>query len=225
MEPWRTLTKLCIDKFHGYKVQGHKDLEGFNLSTIETHLYERGLSYLDEEPCPSSGLRTYCKFAQSDIDMLKDIIECCPTRIVDLQVAKLKDFTSICPELEHSDPEVTRVLHQLSKYLRLGMRTLVLKCDVILGLQAQKELDGEDVMPQESMMNIVRYLANMIDSGNISVSESEMLAIWKMCLETHMCKATQMQKRLFTSQFGAPEESESGRKVNLLSSRLKIMSS
>ncbi|KAF9416282.1 hypothetical protein BGZ76_004683 [Entomortierella beljakovae] len=176
-EPWRTLTKLCIDKFHGCKVQGHKDLEGFNLSTIETHLYERVLSYLDEE--------TLSKLRFKDLFVAL-------TGIVDLRVVKFKDFTSICPELEYSDPEVTRILDQLSKYLRLGMRTLVLKCDVMLGLQAQKELDGEDIMPQESMINLVRYLGE------------------------HMCKATQVQKKVFASQFGAPEESESGRKVDLL---------
>ncbi|KAG0364993.1 hypothetical protein BGZ54_006960 [Gamsiella multidivaricata] len=212
-EPWKSLTQAAINKIRGHSINSLENLSCEGLSGIESHLFERILSYLAIDNL-------------SPLE-LKDLFVAL-TGIIDLRVTTYKDLTSAVPALEEKDPELDQLLKQLSKFLRLGLRTLVLKCDVMLGGLAKKELEGTDAPPQMAIIRLVRYLASIIDEGSQPVSESEVVAVWKECLQIlsngklkflsggHVCRATQTQKRLFITQFKVHEETKSGRKVDLL---------
>lgn len=62
------------------------------------------------------------------------------------------------PALEEQDKDVTAVLEQLSRHLKLGPYVLFLKCEIILGEYAQDALLGKDMPPVAPLVRLVRDL-------------------------------------------------------------------
>ncbi|KAG0309917.1 hypothetical protein BGZ98_000005 [Dissophora globulifera] len=161
----------------GHAISGLDNISDEGMSLNESRLYERILFYLAKEQLSEMEFK----------DMFVAL-----TGIIDLRVASYKDMSSVVPALNAKDPEIEQLLQRLSKDLRLGLRTLVLKCDVRLGEIARQELDGEDPTVYAPIVQLIRYLGE------------------------HICRATQMQKRLFMAEFEVEDAPESGRKVDLL---------
>ncbi|KAG0325301.1 hypothetical protein BGZ99_000817 [Dissophora globulifera] len=212
---------MCL--LRGHAISGLDNISDEGMSLNESRLYERILFYLAKEQLSEMEFK----------DMFVAL-----TGIIDLRVASYKDMSSVVPALNAKDPEIEQLLQRLSKDLRLGLRTLVLKCDVRLGEIARQELGGEDPTVYAPIIQLIRYLTNLIDQGTTPVSESEIVAVWKASLEIlshgklkflrqkatadpgysgeHICRATQMQKRLFMAEFEVEDAPESGRRVDLL---------
>ncbi|KAF9181664.1 hypothetical protein BGZ49_004816, partial [Haplosporangium sp. Z 27] len=210
---WEVLTRACINKFRGHGVDGIDNVTSVGMSDIETHLFKKVLTLIRRESLTE--LRT------------KDLFVAL-SGVLDLRSTSFKGLTVVVPELATKDKDIEKMCSQMFKYLKLGVRALVLNCDVDLGKIAKSELGGKDPPTQIPMLQLVRHLANIIDQGSLPVSEAEVVALWKTVLEIlscgrlkflsgeHVCKATQVAKRIFLSEYHVESMTDQGRKVDLL---------
>ncbi|KAF9917392.1 hypothetical protein BX616_001151 [Lobosporangium transversale] len=136
--------------------------------------------------------------------------------------------SAIEPTLYSNNDDIGQLNTQLSKTLRLGVQMFALNCDVKIGEIAEVKMQGGDVPTSTPMLRLVSHFANLIERGNIPVSEGEFVGLWKATLEIlseghlkflsgeKVCKATQAAKRQFKEIFGVEGETDSGRRVDLL---------
>ncbi|KAF9980508.1 hypothetical protein BGZ65_005015 [Modicella reniformis] len=114
------------------------------------------------------------------------------TGIVNLRAIPIDNCSVRVPGLQEADEEVSTILELLLRHLKLGTRVLALKCEVMLGEFAKDTLEGKVVPPIVPLIRVVRNLGELI------------------------CAATTLQKRVFSKLFRIPDDTESGRKVDLL---------
>ncbi|KAF9110611.1 hypothetical protein BGX27_006136, partial [Mortierella sp. AM989] len=143
--------------------------------------------------------------------------------------------SAIEPALYANNDDIGQLNTQLSKILRLGVQMFALNCDVEIGEIAKLKMQGEDAPTTTPMLRLVSF-ANLIERGNMPVSEGEFVGLWKSALKIlsegrlkflsliflglisveKICKATQAAKRQFKELFGVEGETDSGRRVDLL---------
>ncbi|GJJ76683.1 hypothetical protein EMPS_09042 [Entomortierella parvispora] len=211
-EPWWTLMVACVDKIHGHSVDD-LNLPQVELDDVENILVEKILHFLSK-PTLSA---TDCSAMFTAL-----------TGIIDLRSDHVEGYSVETPELLAPDESVAQLLLKLKRYLVIGVSYLVLKCDEILGDTARRILEGHERPPETAMVRLIRDLAEAIDQGSEPVSEAEIVALWRKCLETlsqgalkmrsgeFVCHATTSMKKLFTKLLHLVNNTDSGRKVDLL---------
>ncbi|KAF9427835.1 hypothetical protein BGZ94_004050 [Podila epigama] len=203
-EPWRTLTIATINKMNGHCIE--------NLQVPDADL-------TDDEHCLLNSILSVLRVenpSTNDFGVAMTAL----SGIRDLRQSHNGVSAVEVPKLGEVDEAVSLILQELSRYLKLGVSFLLLKCDVMLGEFAKKALE-EDEMPDEAP-------ATAIEQETCPVSETEIVTVWKTCLETlssgklklrsgeYVSRATAAQKKLLSRLYKLPSDTESGRKVDLL---------
>ncbi|KAF9090495.1 hypothetical protein BGX27_002231 [Mortierella sp. AM989] len=149
--------------------------------------------------------------------------------VLDLRTQDYDDASELIePTLDACNDSITALNTQLSKDLNRGIQMFTLSCDGQIGKASQSGVGGNGMPESTPMLRLVSHLATLIERGNIPVSESETVALWKLALEIlsegrlklisgeKICQATLASKREFKEIFSVEGETDSGRKVDLL---------
>ncbi|KAF9131911.1 hypothetical protein BGW39_001147 [Mortierella sp. 14UC] len=216
-QPWRTLIQASLDRANGHTVEDLQLPSEIDLSQLEEILLSQVLGIL------SKG-----QLATSDFKSLYTAL----SGIVDTRQLRVDQVNLLSEPLVQRIPGIDNLMKLLKSHARLGPRGLILGCDILLGKYAQDICEMKPVPDEINIIRVVQKLSLMIEHNAIPKSEQEVVALWKGILELisdgklnyvrqvlqaiPTIRATTTQKKALRELFSVQDDTESGRKVDLL---------
>ncbi|KAF9433016.1 hypothetical protein BGZ76_009990, partial [Entomortierella beljakovae] len=213
-EPWSNLMIACVNKLRNHNTDDLDNLSFEGLKPIEIVILKLSRKLLQQTHLSTKETKDLMVAMSGILDLRSWECRIAPSAIEDALYAE--------------NDEIKQLNTQLAKDLHLGLPIFALKCDVKIGDISKMIIQGEDAPFTTPMLRFVSHLANIIERGNIPISEGEIVGLWKTALEIlsegklkflsgeKICKATQAAKHRFKEIFGVDGETDSGRKVDLM---------
>ncbi|KAF9329808.1 hypothetical protein BGZ91_000389, partial [Linnemannia elongata] len=215
-QPWNKLMAAYLEKQRGLSIDDMDLSPETDLDAEQAHLYQHCLRILAKD--------TPTQLEQKQLlTMLSGIM--------DLRLVTFARAREQLLDTRYAEPlreEVSDTLKLLEPYIKLGPTILRLRIESLLGKKAELVLVGEEMSPAVPALRLINKMVTAIDAATLPTTEAEYVALWKDTLETlsegklklrsgeTICNATAVQKRSSISLWNTANDTESGRKVDLI---------